>query len=428
MLAFLSNKASAAHLALVAVAPLVLCKYFGETAVWPVLLWLSALVAIWAFMAPARKEEENSMVARNRFLCGLVSDPFTWVALVLLAYAAVAALNSGVALAYDAEALTWRLSGPAMPELPGGVKGSGALYFSSALAVLAAYPAVVHSLDSRQAVSFGLFATLIVLIDAVFAYVSGTGIPAGSAAAYGLWAMVAAGVMFSAEKSCSRFKEMLASLALTGCIAAMLFAGNPVVICVSLAAILAVALVFIGFSCVDLRAIGITRALLMLLVSCAAAAVLFHWRSGDWESLVPVFGIPEGDPLTRLAVEAWETRPWVGIGAGAFPLAAKIGATPSDWTVLGAVPDFYANGWRAFLVERGMIGVVAFAVALGALAFSWFRGVRRRGFLNFTVAAALFPFAVAVVAVSLVYGSSALQADALVAFAALAALSVNGGV
>lgn len=391
------------------------------------MVWLSLFSVVWAFMAPSRNEGERTSEARRRYLYGSFTDPFVWVAVVLLVYSAVVALNSGVMFGYDAESKLWRLMPPSAELLPGSVAGSGGLFFAGALLVLALYPAVVHSLNTRQSVYFAITATVVVVIDAAFAYAAGVGIRAESASAYGLWSLAAAASMFSAERSRRRPKEMLSAMALAGCLSALMFAGRPAVTCFFAAATVLLALVFCAFMCKELRFVGIVRALVLLIVAFTIAAALYQLLSGDWESMIPVWK-PESYPiLKRLALEAWETHPWTGSGVGAFPLVGKLGATPEDWVTLGPIPDFYANGWLAMLVERGMIGLAGLAGAYGALAFMWFRFVRQRGLENFAAGVLLFPLAIAAVAVVLVFDSSAMQVEAIVAFVAVAAFSVNGG-
>lgn len=423
----MSSRATAAHLALAAVAPLVLCKYFPGGAVDAVLLWIAVVCVIWAFMAPVKRGDERSPDARGRFLHDAAADPFTWVAVAILLYSSVIALNPGVALSYDTEAKLWRLASPVAKMLPGGVAGFGGACFTSSLLVLVLYPAVVYSLDCRQSVYFAVFASFVAVLDAVFAYASGIGIRADSAVAYGLWGLAAAVSAFSAEVSRRRVKEMLSALALAGCLAAMMLSGRAVEVCVFSAATVLLALVFVVFRCRELGWSGVIRTFLVLVVSVGIAAALFHWRSGDWESLIPVWGTEADAIFNRFAVSAWQASPWTGSGVGSFPLVTKIGATAEDWMTLGAIPDFYSNGWRALLVERGMIGVLVFAAALGALLFSWFRYAWQRGLENFSAAVPLLPLALAAVSVAMFFDSSAMQPEAIVALASVAAYSVNGG-
>jgi len=427
VLAFLSNRATAAHLALAAVAPLVLCKYFGYGAICPVLLWIAAVVAVWCLMAPSKGDEERTPAARHRVIKGLIGDPFVWVALVIIGYCAVLAVNDGVALSYDGESALWRLLPPRMPALPGSVSGAGAIRFAVSPLLLVLYCGVAHSLDSRQAVYFGIFGSLIVLLDAVLADAAGIGVPPEDAVAYGLWSLTAAAMMFAAERANRRPKELLAALTLSGCLSAMLASGRATVVVIFAGALLLLSVLFAVCCFRKLRLAGVARAFLLLIVACVTAAVAYHCRIGAWETLLPVWLNDADATLTRLAYANWEAKPWLGVGLGAFPAAAKMIATASDWTVLGPMPDFYGNAWRTLLVERGMVGVIVVSLAVGSLFFAWFRRVRLRGREYFSASSLLLPIAVVAMASSMVFDGSALQVESLMAFAALAALSVNGG-
>ena len=428
MLAFLSRRASAAHLALVAVAPLVLCEYPSVGSLLTVSGWLVFLAAIWAFMSPAAQEEESVHNALRRFLRGMLTDPFFWSGAVFAVYSATVALNTGVALAFDADALVWRLSSAAAPALPGGVGSAGVGFLSASLASLVLYSAVVHSLDSRMATAFSVIALLMVIAIAVFGLVCGRA-PGRelSPAAYGIWSLVALSTMLSAARSHDRFPEMVSMLAFAVCLLTMASGGHPEELTVFAGASAAIAAVS-AFGCFrSLRLSGTLRSMSLLLLSVVTGAAAFYGLSGDWDSLLPVWRSASDPTLDRLAVDAFMDHPWIGVGAGAFPLAAKLLATPADWPALGAVPDFGGSALRTFVVERGMIGSALLLISAGALGYSWFRRARLRGRAFFNAAAPLLPIAILAIAVLSVFGDSVLRADALVAFAALAALSVNGG-
>lgn len=390
-------------------------------------MWISLIVAMWAFMSPCQMEDEHSPDARRRFLMGVIVDPYFWAAVVFVVYSAVVALNSGVANVYDADVSVWRLASPSVPLLPGSVAGSGSGVFAAAVIVLVVYPSVVYSLDSERAVRFASSASLLAAAFAGYSALSGSGFSCGSAVAYGLWAMVAAAVMFTSGRHGSRFGEMLAMLVLAGCLAAAMFSPRPAIASVFAAALLlfAVAYAVIGFKTVRLG--GVLRIFVMLFVAFAIAAAVFQGLSGDWSALLPAWSTASDGILNRITFDSWSANPWRGVGSGAFPLAVKFGAVASDWHVLGPFPDFYGNGLRVLIVERGMIGAVALLAAVGTLAYTWFLRARMRGRALFTASVPLFPIALAAVAVSSVFDASVLQADALVAFGSLAALSVNGG-
>lgn len=427
MLGFLSNRASAAHLALAAVAPLVFCKYFPADGVCLVLLWLALIVSVWAFMAPSLQPFERSPYARRRFIGSLIADPFFWTAVVLVVYSAVVALNSDIRLAYDAELKVWKLMKPAASVLPGAVPGVGSVHFAASVLVLVVYASVARSLGRAESVFFSILAPVFVVIDGVFSYAAGYGIPADCAVAYGLWSLVALSAMLSSEYARGHVRELVSSLALAGCFAALLFASRPVVACIFVGAALLITFVFIGFTFRDIGFSGAVRALALLFVAAALAALVYQLLSGDWEALIPVWKPDLHSALSRLAFRTWESAPWTGSGVGSFPLVAQIDATPEDWAEMGPMPDYGAFGWRLLLLERGMVGALAVLVSFAALFFSWFRGAFDRGIDGFAAAVPIFPVAVIAVSGCMVFESSSMQAGALVAFAALAAVSVNGG-
>ena len=86
---FISKYALAAHLALLAVAPLFLSPLVGEGTVATVLLWLSPLAAAWVLLEPSRRADEMLHDARVRVASLIASDPLFWFLLlaVVLAYA-----------------------------------------------------------------------------------------------------------------------------------------------------------------------------------------------------------------------------------------------------------------------------------------------------------------------------------------------------
>ena len=416
-------------MALVAVAPLVLCAYFADRLVSPAMAWLVFLAAIWAFMAPCRREEEEHHPARRRVLRGTLADPFFWSLVVFALYSAVVAVNSGVAMVFDTDTLVWRLSAAAAPVLPGSAASAGLAFFAAALAAAALYPAIVHSLDSRRASDFALLASALVLLRVIFNLACGSAAGvAVSPTAYGWWSLIALAAMLAAVRVRDRFSELVAMAAFAGCLLATALGGRPLVTSAFAAAALLLVTVAVIGSWRELRWRGAVRSLLLFLVALLAFAVCYHWLSGDWTALVPKALRSASDAvLDRLAFDAAVDHPWIGVGAGAFPFAAKLGATPSDWTVLGAVPDFGSGALRVFLVERGMIGSVMLLIAAGALVYAWFRRAYERGRAYFTAAVALLPIALVTFAFLSVFDGSGLRTEALVAFAALAAFSVNGG-
>ena len=76
----------AAHLAILAVAPLFLFPFFGEDTIAVVLLWLSLPAAVWTFMQPSVRRGEMLHDARDRVSSEVFRDPFFWVMLVVVVF------------------------------------------------------------------------------------------------------------------------------------------------------------------------------------------------------------------------------------------------------------------------------------------------------------------------------------------------------
>ncbi|MBR1921794.1 MAG: hypothetical protein IJ829_07335, partial [Kiritimatiellae bacterium] len=100
----ISKYGLAAHLALLAVAPLFLFPFCGSVWTARTLLWLSLSAAVWTFVAPSCRKDEMPHDARARVASSIFVDPLFWFSVVLVLFAVVRWLNVGVAMVYDAEA------------------------------------------------------------------------------------------------------------------------------------------------------------------------------------------------------------------------------------------------------------------------------------------------------------------------------------
>lgn len=79
-----------------------------------------------------------------------------------------------------------------------------------------------------------------------------------------------------------------------------------------------------------------------------------------------VYGI-----LKRIAWDAWQSHPWVGIGLGEFPYAVKRAVQE------GRLHSYYAGGvdphctWLGTMAETGLIGLAGLLIFWGALVGGW---------------------------------------------------------
>ena len=131
---FIAKYGLAAHLAILAVAPLFLFPFCSDRVVAAALLWLSLLTGLWMLLGPSMYGGERLHDARRRVASDLLSDPLSWVLLAGIIFSGLRALNTGIAFRYNAETAVWYVSSATVPIFPGVVGSSGDLDFAVAVA------------------------------------------------------------------------------------------------------------------------------------------------------------------------------------------------------------------------------------------------------------------------------------------------------
>jgi hypothetical protein len=165
----ISKYGLAAHLALLAVAPLFLFPFCGDVWTARTVIWLSLIAAGWTVLEPSRRADETLHDARFRVASSVALDPLFWFSLVLVLIAAVRWLNGGIGMVYDAEKSIWGLSEARIPFLPGGTEDSGYLPFAAVLGVAVLMQAGRHALGKSARVCFLFVVALLAGIAAVVA-------------------------------------------------------------------------------------------------------------------------------------------------------------------------------------------------------------------------------------------------------------------
>ena len=165
----ISKYGLAAHLALLAVAPLFLFPFCDDLWTARTVIWLSLLALAWTVLEPSRRVDETLHDARFRVAASMARDPLFWFSLVLVLAAGIRWLNGGIGMSYDAEKAVWSLSGATFPFLPGCVDGSGYLPFASVVGVVVLMQAGRHALGKSARVCFLFVAALLAGIAAVVA-------------------------------------------------------------------------------------------------------------------------------------------------------------------------------------------------------------------------------------------------------------------
>ena len=449
---FISKYALAAHLALLAVAPLFLSPLVGEGAVATVLLWLTPLVATWVLLEPSRRADEMLHDARARVASAIAVDPLFWFLLLAVAFTGVRALNDGVKMAYDAETFKWFLREPAIAFLPGAVPGAGRLPFAATLALAVVILGCRHALGKSARVAFVFSCTVFAGVAALVAIslcalghpgcraaVAMTATPQNASfagTAFGLHFLGGLVGLVGAYENKWGSRIFFYSLAL-GAVAAGLyfFAPLPVILFYLAAALvlLAASLAYIAF--VKGRNLAFKCVASLVLAALVPALCAFGLAPADLNAdrLAPLGDgwtfFPDGflatrDILSSIAAQAFRDHPWIGTGLGSFPLDVKFGATAADWRVLVPGQSTALSGWWQLAAERGIVGALFFAGVLGFLGTTFFRRLvtcfGRRFFLPLVV---LGPIALLAAAAEAFFDVSFLRADALLALAAFAAVA-----
>ena len=442
----------AAHLALLAVAPLVLYPFCGEGTVAKVLLWLSLLAALWMVLEPSVRSGETLSDSRRRVAGEMMSDPLFWALLVLVVFSGVRALNTGIALCYDAEASNWYVSDQSFPLLPGAVDGSGLLPFAVTVALLVLLQACRHSLGRSARYLFLLTASAFAGLAAVIDLVAlGTGRFGGAGAllppedglgcscagfAFGLYligGLVALVAVF--ERSWNRAVGLVV-LAVGGTAAGMVaFAPFHLSAPLIVAGLLVLAYV-LAFSGKTFPSVSLFKLVLLGLTSLVlgglSVAVVFPGNAvaGQLSQLPEFSFFPEKflkirEMLSAIAFKSWISHLWLGTGVSSFPLDFRMHAQAADWEAFPRGTVALANCWWLLLVERGVVGLVSFALPFGFLMFTYVRrligGIAGLGLPH--PACIVAPAALTLFVAAGFFDCSPARAEVLLAMGALVAIS-----
>lgn len=440
----------AAHLALLAVAPLILFMFFPADIGAVVLLWLSLLAAVWVFLEPSMRAGERLHEARRRVSGTIVRDPLTWVMLVVVAYMGLVAVNSGIAVGYDAEQAMWRLQPPMFPILPGSLTGVGFAPFSAAVALFAVVIGCRHSLGRSARVAFLLVASALAGLTAVLLVVGGhfglISVDSAVEAAERLRSFV--GLPFALFLFCGvvalagvferrwNAASLLLFLSIGGN-AVGVFLFSPAYLAFAAFAAFGAFLVYVlAYSFTLLAAAGKFRVFVVLLASLAIGALVIaslvpeKMTSSKIESVTEWKLFPENlkvcrEATSKAAREAFLKNLWIGSGLGTYAYDFRFSAQPEDWKLFpqgAAAPHL---GWWRLLAEQGLVGALIFALPIAFLLFTWIR--RLVGWCRDielpAPACALFPLVIALLVFESLYGCSVLRLDVLVTAGAMLAVS-----
>lgn len=388
----------AAHLAILAVAPLFLFPFAGVKAVVVTLLWLSLVAACWTIFEPSVLRGEHLHEARCRILREIGRDPLFWLMAGVVLMTGLRALNTGVALAYDAEEAKWHMAQAVLSFLPGSVDRSGDLPFAAALSVTVLLSACRHAMGRSARMSFLLLASSLSGVASIVLHVAvNMGCPTAmsfvsrtTAAfsfvgfSFGVYFLAGLVGLFAVSEN-DWNKLLLLPVAAIGGNGAGVFSCAPVYQSASFSLAFAVLAAYVVFySKWSLRAsgkfklalIGLTAIVLggLLVLSSRSQAVLAEYQVAfQRQTPFPERFWEVRSMLSGISFRSWVSHLWIGAGVGAFPLCFRFGAHASDWTLLPSGAAAVSNGWWQVLAERGVIGLVLVVVPAGFLLFTYGR-------------------------------------------------------
>ena len=399
----------AAHLAILAVAPLFLFPFCTTGTVAWVLIWLTLPTALWTVLEPSLRGGEHLHDARRRVVKAVFRDPLFWASLVLVAFTGLRAINSGISLSYNAETAVWQVSSPIFPILPGVVGAAGDLSFAVALACVVLLQACRHSLGRSARIAFLLLASFLSGLAAFIALVALHAGTAGALAllqsdgggaarsfialAFGLHLIGGMVALIAVAEYGWGFSFFLLLPAIGGN-GAGLFAFAPAYLSAAFAGAAVLTLVsviifsLLAFSSSDgLKLLvigGIALGLGGLLAATTLPKTVMDERLVAFTSLA---FFPERfweirGMLSTVAFKSWISHIWIGTGIDSFPLDFRFAAQDADWQALPRGATAGAHGWWLLLAERGLIGAVFFVLPFVFLLFTYVRrlveGVRAR--------------------------------------------------
>ncbi len=441
MRTFVSKYATAAHLAILAVAPLFLLPFFTADTLATVLLWLSLLTGIWVLIEPSRRRGELLHDARARVAVSIVKDTLFWILVGVVLFATVRWLNSGIGLAYDAELGSWSLRQPSVPVLPGSEASVGYLGFATPVALTVLMMGCRHALGKMARIAFLAIATCLAMLAAVMTIVlvhwdfSCVTVPSS---VYGLYFVGGLVALLGAFAVRWRKIILILAFAATGAWTGLyFFAATPIVllylivglvmmmVCCSYAAFCVGSLVPFKFLSLLLIAVAFPVLMAMGFSTGEFTATRFAFFAGEAPLFAPDF-LQLREILSRIAFAAWSEHPWLGTGLGSFPFDVRFQATAADWAVLISAPKETLNGWWQLLVERGILGALSYALVIGTLLVSlvW-RAVKAWGREFFIPACVLGPLVLLALIAETFVTVSFLRVEVLLAAGSFLALAVS---
>lgn len=386
----------ATHLAIAAGLPVAMSQFVSAHLLGCISLWLSLYAALWIVMEPSVFSGETVSIARRRVLNGILRDPFAWFLSFAVLFCWVRWLNSGLKLAFDAEASVWAVRGPLLPLLPASAGDAAFLPFAAVVVMSVVVIGVKHSLGRNARVWFGVFSSAITAVGGMAAAIcAGLGMePFGAAATasfgaesfpgtlYALFLLVAIACGVEAEERGLTKARLVFAWSVAGNIVGT-YVFLPAILSLSyLGVALLVAVVSFAFANQRTSTAAMARSLAMFFfgVVIATFAVMvspnkdIQRSKGEGLSIEKSFPVALADrnaALRRISKSMWLTEPWSGVGIGGFPLQTPFNVVEEEWMVLPPEPKDGSNLYFTLIAERGIVGALMWALWIGFLLWFW---------------------------------------------------------
>lgn len=391
----ISKYGLAAHLALLAVAPLIVFPYVGIQDIAMVVFWFSLLGLAWFINAPSRiNKERSTSEARRRITKALIEDPIFWIFAFVTIVSAIRALNNGITLAYDAENFLWYMTEPGISVLPASSDSSGVSVFASTLLTFVVYFSAKHALgkSARIALTYlvGFLAGIAGLLALYQLVIGNEGIrafacteilnPAFFGIGFGIVLVMLTSALPAAFER--HWNVALATFPIVlGALISALFTFSPAYMALGYFVAAISMLVYGSFW--SFKKLGKSTALKVVVVfglSLVVALIVIYGTSFKvvLEKFAAISGgilsVEEADissKLTAISMKVWKTKLWLGSGLGTFPQHFRFNATDADWAVVSVQQLSPVNGWSYLLIERGIVGALLWAVPVVGLLWGY---------------------------------------------------------
>lgn len=427
---FFSKYGLATHLAVLAALPLALTPFMTAATLGSVIIWLTALVAVWFFVEPSLRLGERLSFARARVRRETIRDPLFWLMLVIVVFTCIRWLNTGIAHFYDAEQGIWEVHAPRWPILPASVQEGGFLPFAVSTAVFVVLMGIRHGIGLQARTEFGLFGSLVAGLGGMAAVGCAAGGLVGADAwmasgfeeapfwpsSFGVWLVLGVVCGIQAESTKWGVARLVLVFSIAGNVGALLFFAPPLI---ALFWIFFATIVAIFSLCYLVRAASVgavARSLSLLLFGLALAvfavmtfmpedvrelkmrrispACALEPHEADVEAGKIMKTAPTTEArkivkemraeqlekarrrrsvLNRIAHAMWKERQWAGAGIDAFGVRVPYLVEGEEWTKgdLPPKPTFSPNGLWTYLAERGILSASLLATLLVLLLYSF---------------------------------------------------------